>query len=66
MIQIYLNGELRTVQSATISELIRETGLQTRLVAVERNLEVIPRSRYDRTPLKDGDRIEIVHMIGGG
>jgi len=63
---IHLNGESRTVQAATISELLREIGLQMRLVAVERNLEVIPRSQYDRAILEDGDRIEVVHMIGGG
>jgi len=63
---IHLNGESRAVQATTISELLREIGLQMRLVAVERNLAVIPRSQYDRVILEDGDRIEVVHMIGGG
>jgi thiamine biosynthesis protein ThiS len=35
-------------------------------VAVERNLEIVPRSAYEKTSLEDGDRIEIVHFIGGG
>ena len=46
--------------------LVAALGLDGRKVAVERNLEIVPRSTYARTPLNDGDRIEIVHFIGGG
>ncbi|MFQ5354946.1 MAG: sulfur carrier protein ThiS [Mariprofundaceae bacterium] len=63
---IHLNGESKIIHAATISELIQEIGLQSRLVAVERNLEVVPKSLYGEVSLEDGDRIEIVHMIGGG
>ena len=49
-----------------MTALIDEIGLDGRKVAVERNLEIVPRSAYGRTPIADGDRIEIVHFIGGG
>jgi sulfur carrier protein len=64
--RIHINGEEQFVKAGTISELIQEIGLQSRLVAVERNLEVVPKSQYDHVRLEEGDRIEIVHMIGGG
>ncbi len=64
--EILLNGEKMDVSAKTISDLIIELGLETRMLAVERNLEVISKSAYDSTALKENDRIEIVHMIGGG
>jgi len=65
-VSIQLNGEPRVVTAVTLAELVGELGLEKRIIAVERNLEVVPRSCYADTPLEDGDRIEIVHMIGGG
>ena len=65
-ITIHLNGEDRNVQAATLSELVSELQLEKRMIAIECNLEVIPKSEYDTTALKEGDRIELVHMIGGG
>jgi sulfur carrier protein len=62
-----VNGEPRAFPPlASLSELVAELGLDARKVAVERNLEIVPRSAYGRTALADGDRIEIVHFIGGG
>ena len=49
-----------------VAELVAALGLDARKVAVERNLEIVPRSAYGRTPIADGDRIEIVSFIGGG
>ena len=63
---IQVNGETRTVAATTILGLVEELGLDARKVAVERNLEIVPRSAYGQTALADGDRIEIVHFIGGG
>lgn len=63
---IYMNGEQRGTDAASIGELIVELGLQGRMIAIERNLEVVPKSAYADTLLEEGDRIEIVHMIGGG
>lgn len=65
--QISVNGEMRTFQGvADVAALVAELGLDVRKVAVERNLEIVPRSAYAATPLTDGDQIEIVTFIGGG
>ena len=65
--RLTINGEPRELPPvATISELIATLSLDTRKVAVERNLEIVPRSLHGHTPVADGDRIEIVHFIGGG
>jgi sulfur carrier protein len=65
--QLTINGEMReTPGVTTIAALVRALGLDPRKVAVERNLEIVPRSTYAREPVADGDRIEIVHFIGGG
>ena len=62
-----VNGETRAFGAlASLLDLVTELGLDARKVAVERNLEIVPRSAYGRTALADGDRIEIVHFIGGG
>ena len=64
---VIINGETRTLDtSVTVTELLNACGLDPRKVAVERNLEIVPRSGYDRIRVDDGDRIEIVHFIGGG
>jgi thiamine biosynthesis protein ThiS len=66
-IPITVNGEPRELATpATIADLLARIGLDTRKVAVERNLEIVPRSTYAATPLAAGDRLEIVHFIGGG
>ena len=65
--RLTINGEERQVaEVATIGQLVAALALDTRKVAVERNLEIVPRSRHGATPVADGDRIEIVHFIGGG
>ena len=66
-LQLIVNGEDRTFDGvADVAGLVRALGLDVRKVAVERNLEIVPRSTYDKTKLTDGDRIEIVHFSGGG
>ena len=65
--RLLLNGEERDVADVvTIADLVAALGLDARKVAVERNLEIAPRSTYGDTALVDGDRIEIVTFIGGG
>ena len=65
--RLLLNGEERDVADVvTIADLVAALGLDARKVAVERNLEIAPRSTYAETALADGDRIEIVTFIGGG
>ena len=67
MIPIEVNGEARQVPApATVALLLTQLGLDTRKVAVERNLEIVPRSTYAEVALAAGDRLEIVHFIGGG
>ena len=61
-----MNGDTREVEALTVAALVERLGLDVRKVAVERNLEIVPRSLYLATSLSDGDRIEIVHFIGGG
>ncbi|MDQ6972048.1 MAG: sulfur carrier protein ThiS [Mariprofundaceae bacterium] len=64
--QIYVNGEERHTDATSISSLLVELAMQGRMIAIERNLEVVPKSTYAEAMLVEGDRIEIVHMIGGG
>jgi len=67
MISIQVNGETREVPApTTVADLLARIGLDARKVAVERNLEIVPRSTYATTALAAGDRLEIVHFIGGG
>ena len=64
--RIQVNGEHRLVEAATILTLVEELGLDVRKVAVERNLEIVPRSLHATTALADGDRVELVQFVGGG
>ena len=65
--RLVVNGEPREFERASnVAALVETLGLDLRKVAVERNLEIVPRSLYLATGLRDGDRIEIVHFIGGG
>ena len=63
---ITLNGEPRTLATATITELLQAEGLAERRVAVEVNGEIVPRGRHGAHALADGDKVEIVHALGGG
>jgi thiazole synthase len=64
---IEVNGEpQRIAADATVATLVESLGLDPAKVAVERNLEIVPRSTYAEVALADGDRIEIVHFVGGG
>ncbi len=66
-ITITLNGEPRACAAPlTVAGLVRALALDGRKIAVERNQEIVPRGRYDATELGQGDRLEIVHFIGGG
>jgi thiamine biosynthesis protein ThiS len=66
-VRLMVNGENRAFESLTdLAALVASLGLDSRKVAIERNLEIVPRSAYATTPLSEGDRIEIVHFIGGG
>jgi thiamine biosynthesis protein ThiS len=66
-IEIIVNGEARTAAAgSTVTDLLRELGLQGGRVAIERNLGILPRPRWHDTLLEPGDRFEIVQFVGGG
>jgi len=64
---VTINGEARTFdRPLTVAQLLDDIDLDVHKVAVERNLEIVPRSGYGDVAIADGDRLEIVHFIGGG
>lgn len=67
MITIQLNGEPREVPDGlSVASLLEWLKFPADRVAVERNREIVPRSRWGETPLAAGDRLEVVHFVGGG
>ncbi len=67
MIELTVNGELRSVAAqATVAMLLEEMQLTGKRIAVERNGEIVPKSRHGATPLAAGDQLEIVVAVGGG
>lgn len=67
LIKIQLNGEVREVpQGLTVTSLLEFLKLSADRVAVERNLEIVSRGLWSETPIEAGDRLEVVHFVGGG
>lgn len=65
--QIQVNGDALDIsENANLDELIDQLELTGKRIAIELNLEIIPRSEHAATRLSAGDRVEIVHAIGGG
>ncbi|OLD82988.1 MAG: thiamine biosynthesis protein ThiS [Acidobacteria bacterium 13_1_20CM_58_21] len=66
-LSIVVNGEDRATRpEATVTDLLRELGLDRGRVAIERNLEILPRAKWAETKVQAGDRYEIVQFVGGG
>jgi thiazole synthase len=64
---VTINGDAKTLSGAmSIRAMLASLGLDPKKIAVERNLEIVPRSTYDAVRVADGDKFEIVHFIGGG
>jgi thiamine biosynthesis protein ThiS len=64
---VFVNSEPREVaDGTTVETLLQALEIDRRTVAVERNREIVPRARHAETTLSEGDRIEIVQMVGGG
>ena len=64
---IRVNGELRRVPAGvSVARMLVELGLNPQRVAVERNLEVVPRASLADVAVADGDTFEVVHFVGGG
>lgn len=65
--QIQLNGEAYDLERpVTLAELLERLELAGKRLAIEHNLDIVPRSQYAEVTLQAGDRVEIVHAIGGG
>jgi sulfur carrier protein len=68
--KLQINGEERSFDEAsatfTLAALIESLGMKPDRVAVELNREIVPRDRWAAAQLKDGDRLEVVHFVGGG
>ena len=66
-IRIVVNGETREVpEGLGVPALLSHLGLPPDRVAIERNLEILPRSQWPATAVQAGDKYEIVHLVGGG
>jgi sulfur carrier protein len=67
VIQLVVNGEARSFSAPlSVAQLVESLDLTGKRIAVEKNGEIVPRSRHAETALADGDRLEIVVAVGGG
>ena len=68
--KLQINGEARDFSDShtpfTLAALVETLGMKSDRVAVELNLDIVPRDRWADTQLNEGDRLEIVHFVGGG
>ena len=66
-VTVTINGQSKQIADlASLAALIDSLGMKADRVAVELNREIVPRSQWDATPIRDGDRLEIVQFVGGG
>jgi len=64
---LHINGEQRDFPDGlTVAALVAQLGMKPDRVAVELNLEIVSRTQWETTTLKNGDRLEVVHFVGGG
>lgn len=63
---VIVNGESTDASGKTVSEYLKSAGYQAARVAVEINLQIIPKVKFEETVLRDGDKVEIVGFVGGG
>ena len=64
--KLTINGEPQISSAETLGALVAGLGMKPDRVAIELNREIVPRNQWPQTPLHDGDRLEIVHFVGGG
>jgi thiamine biosynthesis protein ThiS len=65
--QLHINGEQGDFPDGlTVATLVAQLGMKPDRVAVELNMEIVPRAQWEATVLKDGDKLEVVHFVGGG
>ena len=66
-VRLVINGQNKDLHaSETIAQMLKELDITGPHIAVALNFQVVPRSTYDQTPLNEGDKVEIVHAVGGG
>ena len=63
---VKLNGEELNIEGKTVEEYLATTNYDPKRIAVERNGDIVPKSQYCETVLKDGDSVEVVSFVGGG
>jgi thiamine biosynthesis protein ThiS len=64
--KLTINGEAKEIAVGSVAELVAHLGMKADRVAIELNREIVPRDRWASTSLRDGDKLEIVHFVGGG
>ncbi len=63
---VKVNGEMMDMDGKTVAELLEAVDAGSQRVAVELNMDIVPRASYGETLLKDGDSVEVVRFVGGG
>ena len=63
---LIINGETQISSVETLAALVAQLGMKPDRLAIELNREIVPRDQWPQTPLHEGDRLEIVHFVGGG
>ncbi len=63
---LIINGEHKDLPVTTLASLVEHLGLKSDRLAIELNMDIAPRSTWTATELKEGDKLEIVHFVGGG
>lgn len=63
---VKVNGTYMDIAGKTVAEYIESTDYDPKRIAVERNGDIVPKSQYGETVLKDGDNVEVVSFVGGG
>lgn len=65
--QLVINGKEKELESSeNVAQMLKELDITGSHIAVALNFQVVPRASYDQTPLSEGDKVEIVHAVGGG
>lgn len=65
--KLVINGQEREVENVnTLADVVTSFGLNDRIIVIEHNLNIVPREFYAETAVAEGDKIEIVHFVGGG
>ena len=67
MIDILVNGEEKSFENnCNVQQVLKAMGVPEHIVIVERNLKIVPRDRYGDEPVEEGDKLELVRLMGGG